>query len=246
MTIGERMRIRRKELHMSADYIANALSVSRSTIFRYEKGDIEKVPTSILEIVAKILNTTPAYLMGWEAKPTTTTLAQITETSAKLEEKRQHVVLNVAMKELAQQKQDNQTSISSLDKYKLQKKQVQELVSLPWYGSASAGTGEFLYDHYQEEIELPAKIVPAEADFCLSVNGHSMEPIFQHGDYIFIEKQSVLFSGALAVVAVNGESFLKRVWFENSYARLESFNNKYEDIIVTTNEDFRIIGKVVM
>ena len=40
--------------------------MARSTIFRYENGDIEKLPTSILEPIAKVLNTTPAYLMEWE------------------------------------------------------------------------------------------------------------------------------------------------------------------------------------
>lgn len=60
------MRALRKELGISADDIAKALGVSRATIFRYEKGDIEKVPGSILKPLAKILQTTPAYLMGWE------------------------------------------------------------------------------------------------------------------------------------------------------------------------------------
>ena len=66
MTTGERLRALRKELGISADDIAKALGVSRATIFRYEKGDIEKVPGSILKPLAKILQTTPAYLMGWE------------------------------------------------------------------------------------------------------------------------------------------------------------------------------------
>ena len=66
MTTGERLRSRRKELGISADKIAEALGVSRATVFRYEKGDIEKLPGSTLEPLAKILHTTPAYLMGWE------------------------------------------------------------------------------------------------------------------------------------------------------------------------------------
>ena len=46
MTTGERMKFRRKELGLSADEVAAALNVSRATIFRYEKGDIEKLPGS--------------------------------------------------------------------------------------------------------------------------------------------------------------------------------------------------------
>ncbi|MGM9630632.1 LexA family protein [Butyricicoccus sp.] len=66
MTTGERLRTLRKELGISADDVARALGVSRATVFRYEKGDIEKVPGSMLEPLAKVLHTTPAYLMGWE------------------------------------------------------------------------------------------------------------------------------------------------------------------------------------
>ncbi|WP_281692948.1 LexA family protein [Agathobaculum desmolans] len=66
MTTGERMKSRRKELGLSADDVAAALNVSRATIFRYEKGEIEKVPGAMLEPLATALHTTPAYLMGWE------------------------------------------------------------------------------------------------------------------------------------------------------------------------------------
>ena len=34
-----------------------------------EKGDIEKVPGAVLEPLARVLHTTPAYLMGWEDAP---------------------------------------------------------------------------------------------------------------------------------------------------------------------------------
>ena len=66
MTTGQRIKKRRKELNISAEEIAKALHLSPATIYRYEKGDIEKVPGDILEPLAKILDTTPAYLMGWE------------------------------------------------------------------------------------------------------------------------------------------------------------------------------------
>lgn len=69
MTTGERMKQRRKELGFSAEKVAERLGVSPATIYRYERGDIEKVPGDSLGELAKILQTTPAYLMGWEEKP---------------------------------------------------------------------------------------------------------------------------------------------------------------------------------
>ena len=66
MTIGMRIKERRKELKMSADELGRRLGKDRSTIYRYEKGDIENLPLDILEPIAKALETTPQYLMGWE------------------------------------------------------------------------------------------------------------------------------------------------------------------------------------
>lgn len=78
MSIGERIRARRKEIGMSADELGKRLGKDRSTIFRYEKGDIEKVPIDILEPIAEALNTTPEYLMGWqEVQKNNNTIADI-------------------------------------------------------------------------------------------------------------------------------------------------------------------------
>lgn len=63
---GERIKQRRKEMGLTADTLAEKLGVSRSTIFRYERGDIDKIPAESLSVIADALNTTPAYLMGWK------------------------------------------------------------------------------------------------------------------------------------------------------------------------------------
>ena len=68
MTTGERLKLRRKEIGFSAEKVADQLGVSPATIYRYEKGDIEKVPVDSLAELAKILQTTPAYLMGLESQ----------------------------------------------------------------------------------------------------------------------------------------------------------------------------------
>ena len=66
MNIGYRIKQRRKELGMSADKLGELLGKDRSTIYRYEKGDIENLPLDILEPIATALHTTPAHLMGWD------------------------------------------------------------------------------------------------------------------------------------------------------------------------------------
>jgi len=65
MTTGERIKARRKELGITADKVAEQIGVSRSTMFRYEKGEIEKIPINNLVPIARALHTTVGYLMGW-------------------------------------------------------------------------------------------------------------------------------------------------------------------------------------
>ena len=69
MTTGQRMKARRKELGLSAETVAEKLDIAPATVYRYEKGDIDKIPGDILQPLASILHTTPAYLMGWEEAP---------------------------------------------------------------------------------------------------------------------------------------------------------------------------------
>lgn len=66
MSIGDRIKARRKAVGLSVDELAERLGKNRATVYRYESNDIEKLPTTVLEPLAKALDTTPAYLMGWE------------------------------------------------------------------------------------------------------------------------------------------------------------------------------------
>ena len=100
MSIGKRIKNRRKELGFNADYIAEKLGVSRSTVFRYEKGDIEKLPTEILEQLAIILKTSPGYLMGWEENSGDELLNYFQQ----LNDSRQEIVLDFTKLQLKQQR----------------------------------------------------------------------------------------------------------------------------------------------
>ena len=98
MNVGHRMKQRRKELKLSADDVAEKIGVNRSTVFRYEKGDIEKLPLEILEPLSEILRTTPQQLMGWDDNP------DIIPIYNELERPRQQKVYNFAEQELEEQR----------------------------------------------------------------------------------------------------------------------------------------------
>ncbi len=62
--LGERIRQRRKELGLSAEYVADEIGVNYTTIYRYESSSIEKIPAEKFDMLCKVLSTTPAIMMG--------------------------------------------------------------------------------------------------------------------------------------------------------------------------------------
>lgn len=64
--ITQRIKEKRISLDLSYQQLAEKTGMSKSTLQRYETGFIRNLPVDKLEILAKALQTTPAYLMGWE------------------------------------------------------------------------------------------------------------------------------------------------------------------------------------
>ena len=69
MTIGERLKRLRKERGLSADELGAMIGKDRSTIYRYERGDIETATIDVIPRLARALQTTPQHIMGWDDKP---------------------------------------------------------------------------------------------------------------------------------------------------------------------------------
>ena len=66
MAIKDNIKKKRKERGMTLEEVAAIVGVSRQTLSRYETGIIGNIPSDKIELLAKALHTTPAYLMGWE------------------------------------------------------------------------------------------------------------------------------------------------------------------------------------
>lgn len=64
--IASRIKERREQLGLSAEQLAEKIGKAKTTIYRYESGFIEKMPSSVLSDIAKALNVSPTYLMGLE------------------------------------------------------------------------------------------------------------------------------------------------------------------------------------
>lgn len=66
--LGNKIKFRRKALGLSADEVAEALGISRATLYRYESAENYKIPTTVLKPLAKILQTDEYFLLGEDVR----------------------------------------------------------------------------------------------------------------------------------------------------------------------------------
>ena len=66
MAIKDRLKSQRTRQNMTLEEVARMVGVTRATVQKYENGIIANIPSDKIEALAKALDTTPAYLMGWE------------------------------------------------------------------------------------------------------------------------------------------------------------------------------------
>lgn len=71
--LNERIKNRRQQLGYTLLYIAEQLGVKEATVQRYESGDIKNIKHETVVSIAEILRCDPAYLMGWQDVPTSST-----------------------------------------------------------------------------------------------------------------------------------------------------------------------------
>ena len=67
--ISHRIKQARLALGYSAEQVASFLHVSPATIYRYENGDISKLPSNLVKPLAEFLCVSPSWLMGWTEDP---------------------------------------------------------------------------------------------------------------------------------------------------------------------------------
>jgi len=63
---GNKFKELRKSKGLTLEYIAGELGTSKQTIHRYENGTISNIPPEKVEMLARLLDSSPAELMGWE------------------------------------------------------------------------------------------------------------------------------------------------------------------------------------
>ena len=122
--------------------------------------------------------------------------------------------------------------------------------SVPILGSVACGTPVFAEESFDGYADC---MCDTKIDFCLYAKGDSMiDAGIRDGSVVFIKSQPTVENGQIAVVLIEDEATLKRVYFDKEKGRmiLNPANSAYSPIIVERDQIeaglVRILGKAVM
>ena len=226
---------------MTQEDLANKLDIGKSAVSNYEKG-YRKPKQSLIFKLANTFDVSINYFF-----PETTeniSQSEILTIYNQLNDERKEISLNFVKDQLKQQ--EEQSNVVQADFSVKEDSNVYSLeqhrIKQEWRGYVSAGTGEFLFDNQVEYVEFDENEVPDRSDFCLTVNGDSMLPLFEDKQYIFIKGTTDVRNGQVIVCTLNGEAFVKKI----TGNRLVSLNPKYDDITISENDNFKICGVVLI
>ena len=98
----------------------------------------------------------------------------------------------------------------------------------------SAGVGAEIGDYeewdYIEVLKTPDSV---KADFCLTIKGDSMQPMFDDEDVILVKDQPVVDVGQICVYNINNNGYVKK-FGEN---KLISLNPEYDDVEIPDQDN---------
>ena len=238
----ERIRSRRIELDMTQDEVARKLGYrSRSTIAKIEAGESD-IPQSKIEAFAQVLDTSPAYLMGWTDNVNGFPPASSKDNTDIIVYDKGQVYDAGKLTEKAQSDIDEILKKNGVEKYT-------PTHLIPILGRVAAGLP--MYAEQNIDGYTYAQLPQGGKYFGLRVKGDSMTAarIFD-GDIIIVREQEIVENGEIAVVAVNGDdATVKKFYRDGDIVTLSpcSFNPDHQVQIYNTQSiEIHVIGKVVL
>lgn len=271
MTVGKRLKQLREQAGISQVDFASKINVSKQSLYKYENDIITNIPSDKIEDAARVLNVSPAYLMGWmkydefcsckEASDEKViklaqnllkfhgTSKKLIECYEQLSDLNKKKVIDYSNSLLAVQKMEEEQgykyiqSPTSATIVEFHPKQESNIIALPYFrAGVSAGTGIFILgNEAEDEIELPALPEYEAADFAIDVNGDSMEPDFFNEDIALVQRDAEMYVGDIGVFIVNGDAFIK----ELGEKELISTNKEYKNIPIHEGDNVVCMGKVI-
>lgn len=120
------------------------------------------------------------------------------------------------------------------------------VVEVPILGRIAAGRPLLATENVEDTLPLPRSWVRGEEVFLLKVTGESMAPLLLPGDLVMVRVQPRVARGEIAVVLVNEEATLKRVFEEAGGLVLKGDNPDFTPLRFSPEEvdEVQILGKV--
>ena len=119
-------------------------------------------------------------------------------------------------------------------------------VEVPLVGTIAAGAPLLATENIDCTIALDRGLFRGHDMFSLHVKGDSMKNIgILTGDIAVIQQQQAVDDGEVAAVIVEGEATLKRLSIEGSKVVLRAENEDFDDIVITSDRDVQVVGKLV-
>jgi repressor LexA len=121
------------------------------------------------------------------------------------------------------------------------------VVEVPIVGRIAAGQPLLASENVEETLPLPRSWVKGEEVFLLKVTGDSMAPLVLPEDLVMVRVQQRVGRGEIAVVLIEDEATLKRVYEEAGGLVLKGDNPDFIPLRFSPEEalDVQILGKVV-
>jgi len=120
------------------------------------------------------------------------------------------------------------------------------VVEVPILGRIAAGQPLLATENVEDTLPLPRSWVRGEEVFLLKVTGESMAPLLLPGDLVMVRVQPRVARGEIAVILVNEEATLKRVFEEAGGLVLKGDNPDFTPLRFSPEEvdEVQILGKV--
>ncbi len=122
------------------------------------------------------------------------------------------------------------------------------VVGVPLLGRIAAGAPIFAHESFEGTVRIDSCLLPSGGRiFALVVSGESMiEDGILDGDTLFVRQQPTARDGEIAVVMVEDEATVKRIYHEQGRLRLQPANSAMDPIYVDPSAgDVQVIGIAV-
>ncbi|MER2519782.1 MAG: transcriptional repressor LexA [Bdellovibrionales bacterium] len=122
---------------------------------------------------------------------------------------------------------------------------VRQMVGVPVLGKVAAGTPILAIENKVGEIMVDATLARGIC-FALQVSGDSMIDVdIKDGDFVVVRQQQLAESGDIVVAMRDGEATVKRLFIADHRIELRPENKRLKPIVISHDDDFSILGKVV-